>query len=271
MRFKITFKLDETPQLLPLNYKYPTSAWIYKVIQASDNLFSEMLHNNGFRTEGGKNFKLFCFSDFAVPKGKWQIEADRMKIWAETISLTVTFMLPAQMQHFFVGLFKGQEVSIGDEKSQLKMTVQSIEAVQLAIPESTHCRFKWLSPIFLRLKTDAHASTEYISPQHPMYSNIFITNLIDKYRLYCAHISQQAIDIEPSQISFTCLHPEPRSIKQTIKASKKEQTDIRAFKFDFTLAAPRELIEIGLSAGFGAANSQGFGCCELVPTNNRAK
>lgn len=264
MRFKITFQLEDKPQVLPLNYKYPVSAWIYKTLGRADNEFSSMLHEQGYQLETGKRFKLFTFSDLQVPKGTWKILGDRMKIWSDTVTLVVSFMLPEQIQHFVSGLFQDQVVMIGDEISQLKLRVQNIEAIKTDIPDCDTYTLKCLSPVFLANKTENDKNSQYISPGNELYKELFVQNLIDKYKAHCIHTNKEPIPFNVDTIIFKSLHDKPKSVKQTIKAFKKEQTEIRAFRFNFELSAPRELLEIGINAGFGAANAQGFGCCRLV-------
>ena len=41
MQLKLTFQLSGKTQILPLNYQYPVSAWIYKVLEKADKGFSE--------------------------------------------------------------------------------------------------------------------------------------------------------------------------------------------------------------------------------------
>jgi len=59
MRFQIKFRLEGKRQVLPLNYQYPLSSWIYKVLQKGDAGLSDFLHREGYRLENGKTFKLF--------------------------------------------------------------------------------------------------------------------------------------------------------------------------------------------------------------------
>lgn len=62
MRFQIKFRLEGKRQVLPLNYQYPLSSWIYKVLEKGDAALSGFLHREGYRLENGKTFKLFTFS-----------------------------------------------------------------------------------------------------------------------------------------------------------------------------------------------------------------
>ncbi len=264
MRIKLTLQLDSKPQLLPLNYKYPTSSWIYKILGAADMVFTDMLHEHGYKTGGGKSFKLFTFSDFIVPNGKWEIVGDRMRIWADMVTLIIAFELPEQMQNFITGLFKAQNVVIGDEVSCISMRVKSVEVLNAELPVQDVYTLRWLSPIFVAKKVEGRKYPEYISPANADYSKIFAKNLLDKYHARCLQEGVEPNPISMDDIVFKSLHNKPKSVKQIIKAFKRGQTEIRAFKFNFELKAPKEIVEIGLNAGFGAENAQGFGCCEAA-------
>ncbi|PIY05025.1 MAG: hypothetical protein COZ21_04960, partial [Bacteroidetes bacterium CG_4_10_14_3_um_filter_31_20] len=51
-------------------------------------------------------------------------------------------------------------------------------------------------------------------------------------------------------------------------ANTPEETFLKGFLFDFKITAPHELIKIGYYAGFGKANSLGFGCAEVIENIN---
>ncbi|MFW5820877.1 MAG: CRISPR-associated endoribonuclease Cas6, partial [Bacteroidota bacterium] len=69
MRFKITLRTDKSKGevILPINYQYELSSFIYHTIHAGNHEFGNWLHKEGFITEN-KNFKLFTFSRFQIPK-----------------------------------------------------------------------------------------------------------------------------------------------------------------------------------------------------------
>jgi CRISPR/Cas system endoribonuclease Cas6 (RAMP superfamily) len=49
MRFTVTLNLTDTRlNILPINYQYEFSAWIYHTIHNVDPVFSEWLHREGF-------------------------------------------------------------------------------------------------------------------------------------------------------------------------------------------------------------------------------
>ena len=63
MRFEINMLVlkDKNGTHLPINYQYELSAWIYKVLNDGDPIFSEWLHFKGYKSKN-KPFKLFTFS-----------------------------------------------------------------------------------------------------------------------------------------------------------------------------------------------------------------
>lgn len=81
MRFKLTLHLFKPGAILPINYHYPVSAWIYSRICSADIAFAEWLHENGYSLDS-KHFKLFTFSELYLPK--FERDGDRLKILTET-------------------------------------------------------------------------------------------------------------------------------------------------------------------------------------------
>jgi len=259
MRLKISFKLSGKTQTLPLNYQYPISAWIYKVFAQANQEFASKLHDAGYKIDNGKTFKLFTFSQLKFPRYTWKIipNSDRMEIHARKAFLTIAFQLPEQMENFVTGLFKEQKVYLGDNISGINMDVQNIEIVKENIPENKAVKIKLLSPITLGYLEQNNKHETYILPTHPIYKELFKQNLIEKY--YAT--GQNNITI--NDIHFTLNNLKTKTTKQTIKANTPAQTEIRAYWFDFDLTAPKEIIEIGLNAGFGSMNALGFGCGEV--------
>lgn len=77
MQFRINLRsLDPNP-VLPVNYQYELSAWIYKVIQNADADYAAFLHRHG-HPAGRKSFKLFCFSQLQV--SQYRVEGDRLLV-----------------------------------------------------------------------------------------------------------------------------------------------------------------------------------------------
>ena len=58
MRFQLTLQTITKIAKIPVNYQYPLSAAIYRIIAKGDAQYVSFLHERGY----GKGFKLFTFS-----------------------------------------------------------------------------------------------------------------------------------------------------------------------------------------------------------------
>src|SRR5437867_13261396 len=125
MRFNLTLITTASPSIISMNYQYPLSAAIYKIIQRAYNAFAAFLHNTGYG-QGHKSFKLFTFSDINTP---FKITGDRMQMLSNTARVTICFYMPQAAENFIKGLFMNQQLEIADKKSKATFVVQQIEAV----------------------------------------------------------------------------------------------------------------------------------------------
>ncbi len=57
MQFIIKFQLSGEKQILPLNYHYPLSSWIYKIMAQEDDEFARFLHDQDYQLPNLKAFK----------------------------------------------------------------------------------------------------------------------------------------------------------------------------------------------------------------------
>ncbi len=266
MKLKLQFQLPGERQVLPLNYQYPLSSWIYKVMSAADQTFTDLLHNEGYRLENGKNFKLFCFSKLHFPPKTWRIipGSDRMEVWARNGWLEISFQLPEQTEKFIIGLFKNQELTLGDKISKIKMQVGQIESLRQPALISGTVRLSTKTPMVLGLNMDEELHEQYVSPLNDDYAAVFVKNLIEKHQA-----SGKGL-VDAGQVIFKVLQihrnkkGDPKTELQTIKAHTHEETRVKGWYFDFELTAPAALIETGLNSGFGSMNSLGFGWGEIV-------
>lgn len=63
MRFKLILKaIDYKVSLLPINYQYPLSSAIYRILSKGDREYARFLHEEGY----GKGYKFFTFSDLKL-------------------------------------------------------------------------------------------------------------------------------------------------------------------------------------------------------------
>lgn len=264
MRIKITFNLHGSRQVLPLNYQYPLSSWVYKVLGQGDRDFSQFLHEHGYRQENQKTFKLFTFSNLQFPDKTWRIikGTDRMEIFSPTAQLILSFQIPVAVEKFVTGLFKDQKTEIGDRISTVKMEVAAIEMLpQPEFLETMH--FSTLSPVVVTQVTDENKYEQYLKPGDKDYERLFFKNLIDKHNAYLQSTDAKALLFENKNLKLTTLTKKPVSRLQTIKAHTSEEVKVRGYLFDFEITAPPPLIKTGYESGFGAMNALGFGCGEV--------
>lgn len=260
MRFLLTLENKKFPALLPVNYQYPLSAVIYKIIQKADAGFAAFLHDTGY----GKGFKLFTFSDIITP---FKIQGDRMQLLTNKAVVNICFYLPYAAENFIKGLFLNQEIEIGDKISRAGFHVSQIESIakDLDTGENKNIVLQPLSPIVAGIKNENGIYT-YLDPGDPRYATSLVYNWIQKYK---AIYDADDIEIEKIkrmiQLKILFFSNPPQSRLITIKAGSPEETKIRGFKkFRLEIKASNELLEIALGAGMGLYNAQGMGCVEII-------
>jgi CRISPR-associated endoribonuclease Cas6 len=268
MRLKITFQLPGPRQVLPLNYQYPLSAWIYKTLAQSNEELARRLHESGFRLENQKTFKLFTFSNFNFPHGTWKIikGSDRMELFSHEATLIIAFQIPEILNNFVAGLFNNQETIIGDKISQVIMQVINVEVLQEPQPDDMAI-ISALSPIVVSKKSDGMEQEKYLKPGEEDFELLFFKNLIDKHNAYRISTGRPPAAFRPEAMKFESLTRNPKSRLQLIKAFTDKPIKVRGYFYKFRIEAPSELIQTGLDSGFGAMNAMGFGCCQIMNLN----
>ncbi len=262
MRLQIEFEILGKAQLLPFNYQYPLSSWIYKVIATGNTVFAEFLHNEGYATQEGKRFKLFCFSGLRFPKGlarKSDKEQGYLLIKSQKAWMDISFYLPEQLEPFVAGLFKQQEVYVGDKNHAVKMKVANITMINepdLKKGKSIVCKTK--TAVVMGEKNEDEKHEQYIPPLSLNYKGLIESNILDK----CYAVGM--MDVNPDEIDFNVERVSAKTVLQTIKAGTAEETKVRAFHYDFKLNAPKEVMNLLYATGIGSMNSLGFGLWDIV-------
>jgi CRISPR-associated endoribonuclease Cas6 len=252
MQFQLTLRRTGLANRLPLNYQYPISAWIFKVIARADADYATFLHNQGYQARH-KNFKLFTFSRLGLANP--HVQGDRLVLTSPEARLRVSFYLDRAAEPFVAGLFAHQRCGLGDAQSQVDFEVVQVEALPLPALAPT-LRLRALSPLVVGRRNE-RGHYDYLPPSDPDFGPLLRQNLVDKYVA-----TGQPLDPAWADAPFD-LRPgdrEPKSQLITIKQGEPGQTKVRGFLFDFALTAPPPLLELGLLAGLGRHNAEGFGC-----------
>jgi len=266
MRFRITLQLIVSAKgnIIPINYQYELSSWIYRTIQEGDSAFGDWLHEKGYMFNG-KSFKLFTFSRLQIPKKQFQIKDDRLYLHGVDICFYVSFLLENSAEPFITGLFRNQQLILGDRISQTKFLVRTIER----LPDPEFCEtmsLHLLSPLVVNKVDGKHG--EFLRPDHNEFENLFFQNLVRKYLSSVQDLpglgDLEGLKNDPATIMKIEVLTEPMSKLVLIKAGTEQETKIRGYMFDFKITAPVPLIRTGYFAGFGEKNSLGFGCGEII-------
>ena len=256
MRFKITFNRTGKQRMLPMDYQYYLSAWIYKVIGKADREFSEFLHSEGY-SDGHRRFKLFNYSplDFGKPV-LWK-EKNLFEIKADRLSLKVSFRMSEAAEKFIIGLFNNQEAYIGDQFNGLELTVSQVE--RLPDPEiSETMLYRAVSPVVVSRLSEGDHYAQYLSPEEPGYCDLLRNHFVTKYG------TVPHADPLPERFEFNFrLMSDPRSKLVTMKPYTPQQSKIRGYVYDFELTAPVEIHHLLLASGMAEKGSMGFGWCEI--------
>lgn len=263
MHFKITLKTIERNSIIPINYQYPLSAALYKIIAKGNEQYADFLHDKGY----GRGFKFFTFSDINCP---FDIKGDRLYLKKDELSLHVCFHIPEAMESFIKGLFASESIDIADKKSKASFQVTSVETLPnpLAINKDNEIiskRLYPLSPIISGIPNE-RGHDDYLAPDDSKFVQNLVYNWRSKitacYDEPTANGALLIMEIIPKKTRF-------KSRLITIKAGTKEETKIRGWvNFDLQITAEKRFVELLLNAGAGLYNAQGMGCVGERTTAN---
>jgi CRISPR-associated endoribonuclease Cas6 len=263
MRFQLTLTTTDRFPELTLNYQYPLSAVIYKILQRADAAYALFLHEQGYR-HGSKTFKFFTFSDLRTP---FTIRDDRLIMKTNKAELIVCFHIPDAAEIFIKGLFLNQQMEIADSRSRVVFNIEQVVAENVAVSASGNIEvlLQPMSPIVVSSK-NKRGNYDYLSPEDNGYSELLINNLLNKY---AASLNDLDIDYKPlkSPITITPVYfnQPPRHRLIAIKERTAAETKVKGYdKFKLRMQAPREVIELALNAGIGSYNAIGMGSVEVV-------
>lgn len=259
MRFKIKLHTSDKNPLIPINYQYPLSSVIYRILAKGDADYANFLHEKGY----GKGYKFFTFSDLNL---KFKRIDDRMQLLDSNVKLNVCFHLPEASRTFVEGLFRSEEIVIADKKSKARFVVQSVlsEAQPLkeyAENEILSILTKPLSPIVSGEKQE-NGNYEFLEPGDARFADSLIYSWRNKIAAaYDEGTAQNALLLAEMEA-----YKNPwRSRLITIKSDTPEQTKIRGFiNFKLKLTAERRFLDLVLNAGIGLYSAQGMGCLGVV-------
>lgn len=260
MRFQLNlYNINDEKHEIPLNYQYPLSAAIYRILSKGDAAYADFLHEEGY----GKGYKFFTFSDLDL---KFKRREDRMQLLSPNIELKVCFHIPEASRTFVEGLFKSEEIVIADKKSRARFVVQSVLSKPQPLKgyaenEIVSIIAKPLSPIVSGEKQE-NGNYEFLEPNNPR----FIDSLFYSWRNKIAAAYDEETAKQAILLAEVETYKNPwRSRLITIKADTQAETKIRGFiNFKLKLTAEKRFLDLVLNAGMGLYSAQGMGCLGVV-------
>jgi CRISPR-associated endoribonuclease Cas6 len=257
MQFKITLKSTQPKSTLPINYQYPMSSALYRIIAKGDTEYAAFLHQSGY----GKGFKLFTFSQVNCP---FLIEGDRLHMQDDELWFIVSFHLPQAMENFIRGLFQSERIDIADKHSRASFTVKSIESLPDSLSRSTNneivnIELKPLSPVVVGLHNEK-GNYDFLSPDDARFAESLLYNWRGKiaacYDEPTAASALLLLEVVPMKHPF-------KSRLITIKADTPEMTQIRGWiNFGLKVTGEKRFVELLVNAGAGLYNAMGCGCVQ---------
>lgn len=272
MQFKLTLRPTARQTLVPFNYAYRLSAFIYSVLADADAQYAEFLHAQGYIYSSTRRFKLFTFSDLIIPKARIDTAAGGLWVTTPYIEWVVSFYVDKAAQHFIMGLFQDQRCVIATPRHRAEFIIERVEAIPIEITSGT-VQLRTLSPVVIAEKSERRTGRrgidQYLHPADVQYGPLLIDNLLAKWNSVPRAVSASGIaddDFATSAVTYRLLpNREAKSRLITIKEDSRAETKVRGYYgFTFELSGPPELLELAVLAGMGKYGAQGFGCVGIT-------
>jgi CRISPR-associated endoribonuclease Cas6 len=277
MQFRLTLRPTASRTLVPFNYAYRLSAFIYAVLADADKQYAEFLHAQGYQFSPTRRFKLFTFSDLIMPNARVDVQAGGLWVNSPHIEWIVSFYIDKAAQHFIMGLFQDQRCVIASPRhranpGRAEFIIERVEAVPVEVT-SNKVLLRTLSPVVIAAK-DERGMDQYLHPADEQFGPLLVSNLLAKQAsVQMATPAGTALmdEFDTSSVTYRLLpNPgrnaaQPKSRLLTIKEGSREETKIKGYyNFQFELSGPSELLELAVLAGVGRYNSEGFGAVGVV-------
>ena len=237
MRFVIQVIAQESVTI-PINYNYPLSSTIYRIIAKDAAEYAPFLHQSGY----GKGFRLFTFSQISCP---FQLEGDRIHLLKDELSFQVAFHLSKAMESFIKGLFLSERITIADKKSRAVFWVKSVTGKADPLQryqenEIVSVLLKPLSPIVAGLQNKKR-NYDFLSPDDVRFSESLIFNWQNKIKPLDCKVSVST----PFLLEKVRIKNPAQSRLLTIKSGTPEETKIRGWmNFGLKVTVEKHFVEV---------------------------
>ncbi len=243
MRLGIRFKAEHFT--IPVNNNSIIQGFLYRCL-GEEPAYSDFLHNRGYRSEPGKNFKAFTFSKL---RGRHKYDA-----------LTKSMIFENQILLFVSSLdlhFCNILIKVLYTKEQLTINGQEVQVEEIWV-DDTHVsdssiQIRMLSPIMIHTRL-ASGKTRYFSPEDEGWEELLQDNFFRKYAAIIGREPVCSIEITPIRVSD----------KDKVVTRYKGQLLMTGYTGEYLLNGPVLYLDFLYQVGLGSNNSQGFGMFEMT-------
>jgi len=256
MRFELTLNRTTRQRMLPMDYQYYISAWIYKVLKQADPDFAQFLHEKGYGQSETKLYKLFCYSRLNFGRPKLWKEKKLFEISAHAIKLQISFDVNEAATNFIKGLFMQQAFYLGDKFNGIDFKVTSVNVLpEPEFKETMHYRLQ--TPWVVSYKTSDDKHPQYLSPDDERFAKLAEKHILEKF-----NNTTRESTLLPGSI-FTENTSHFKRAGYLLKPGTKEESRVIGNLFNFKLIAPVDVHKMIWNAGVSEKSSCGFGWVEM--------
>lgn len=246
---QLTLNFDApSPVELPVHYGHLVQGMLYHEME--NPLLRSYLHEQGFQFEK-RRFKLFTFSRLMGRDTHFDGHKKKL-VLTPPLQLVVCSPIPFILQEVGTGFLRRGRVRIGPAQ----LTVKGITTAQPLV-NADRIQVRMLSPmaVYSTLPSaDGRKYTYYFSPFEPKFGELTYANLLKKHLL---------IHGGPPLAEFFSIRP-LRVTEQDHKITRYKGFIVKGWMGTYELQGDPQILQIALTAGLGAKNSQGYGCCNLI-------
>ena len=265
---RVLLKLREiNNRRLAINYNYPLSSAIYKLLRFGSKEFAEFLHEIGYK-HSSKTYKLFSF---ALRFDRFKIINQNIKLIEPTVNLVISSpLIDDFIQNFVIGTFEQQRIELFESGVKSIFQIEQVESLP-PITFNGRTKFILLSPLILSTKETRNGK---LQQQYYRYNSsieeinrVLNNNLINKYELIENKIyegNRVKLEWDGNYISRMTEKGKRLTKKVTIQKANTPKIELIGNQLPFTLEGDKKLIKTGYDCGFGEKNSMGFGLAEVV-------
>lgn len=253
MRFRVTLNriVGDT---IPVNYNYPLSSAIYRILSKGNAEYAEFLHEKGY--QGG--FKLFSFSQISCP---FRLSGDRMLLNDSFLSFDISFHMPDASVGFMKGLFQSEQIDIADKRSKCSFKVHSIDLLRNSFDSQSpndemNRMFTPQSPVVVGFLNERNMY-DFLAPDDPRFVEGLLYNWKSKIDTV---FSKEEAENAVLALSVLSVDKPFKSRLIAIRSGTPEETKIRGWlNFRLNITGEYRFVELLLNAGAGLYNAQGCG------------